>query len=456
MKTVLKGLMAAGITAACLASPAAAQQKSWGFGFHGSYFKSGTLAKSSTDTELQLDNKSSLGGNLEAWFGGGRLGLRADASHTNTPWILEAGSTSTSISNAQATLATYGKVDLWMADADLMLRLFTPTVDRRFAPFVSLGGGIVRWDVNNPNTGAFDLRVPEADVQIYGSAQSEPAVTGSIGTDFFLAPAVALRLEAKDYWNPSSPYIRLSELTNTDGSTRHHNGAHNMLYSAGLTFLFGGHKEEPGFIAVAPEPEPAPVVVVQAPAPPPAPTTEAVNMCYVDQSGRLQTVSAVRNLSNSNIYVNRNGSNVLFTTAYPTSEPYYIKGSSWYMASRPLMLDLGKGTAITTDVDVNTVPNRIEWVNFGSSQPIAASDLTFVGSINGTPLYARSSDIGGFQSDLDAAMRTSSDLSRMLSDQAFADRYVNEIGTFYMPVEPGTDCVFQPVSSTHVVRRTRG
>jgi len=449
MKTVLKGLMAAGITAAFMASPAAAQQKAFGFGVHGAYFQSGYLAQNGA-TNLDLDNRGAVGGGLEWWFGSRRVGLRADGTYTKSPLHLEFDNTSTTGDQAQASLDQFGKVGTWLANANLMIRLLSPTPERRFAPFVSVGGGLVRWDTNNDNVQ--DLRIPEADVQIYRDAQSEGAVFGSIGTDFLLTHSVALRLEAQDYYNPGSPYLMLSTL---DTSRDHHKGGNNLLWTGGLTFLFGGNKEEPGFIAEAPAPEPAPVVV-EAPAPPPAPTTEAVNMCYVDQSGRLQTVSAARNLSNSNVYVTRNGSDVLFSTAYPVSEPYYIKNSSWYVASRPMILDLGHGTTITTDVDVNTVPNRVEFVNFGSSQPIASSDLTFVGSINGTPVDARQSDIGSFQTDLDAAMRTSSDLGRMLADQAFADRYVNEIQTFYMPVEPGTDCVFQPVSSTHVVRRTRG
>jgi len=451
MKTVLKGLMAAGITAAFMASPAAAQQKAFGFGVHGAYFQSGDLAQNGA-TDLDLDNRGAMGGGLEWWFGSRRVGLRADATYTKSPFQLEFDNedTGTTGDEAQAELDQFGKVNTWLANANLMIRLLSPTPERRFAPFVSVGGGLIRWDTKNESVQ--DLRLSEADVQIYRDAQSEAAVFGSIGTDILLSQSVALRLEAQDYYNPDSPYLMLSTL---DSSRDHHKGGNNLLWTAGLTFLFGGNNEEPGFIAEAPAPEPAPVVV-QAPPPPPAPTTEAVNMCYVDQSGRLQTVSAARNLSNSNVYVTRNGSDVLFSTAYPVSEPYYIKNSSWYVASRPMILDLGHGTAITTDVDVTTVPNRVEFVNFGSSQPIASSDLYFVGSINGTPLYARQSDIGSFQTDLDATMRTSSDLNRMFADQAFADRYVNEIQTFYMPVEPGTDCVFQPVSSTHVVRRTRG
>ena len=466
MKTVLKGLIVAGAMAAFVASPAAAQQRSWGLGVHGAYTKFGNLGKGQSTTSgdfsntfLQLDNKRTIGFSLEVWPGAGRWGLRANADKTNSPWIIENHDLDPSVQpSADRTLLDNAvkNVDVWMADANLMLRLLPTKLDRVFSPFLSVGAGFVRWDNQGRATGdeMLDLRVNSVDTQIYGNAQSEFAATGSVGTDFFLTHNVALRLEGKDYWNPRSPYIRLSELAATSGN-RHQVGGHNFVLSAGLNLMFGRPAEEPGFISQAPAPEPAPVVA-ETPAPPPAPTTEAVNMCYIDQNGRLQTVSATRNLSNSNVYVTQNGSDVLFSTAYPTSEPYYIKGSSWYMASRPVILDLGNGTTITTDVDVNTVPNRIEFVNFGAAQPMMSSDLVYVGSLNGTPLYARSSDVGAFSTDLDAAMRTSSDLSRMLSDKTFADRYVNEIQTFYLPVEPGTSCVFQPVSSTHVVRRTRG
>jgi hypothetical protein len=453
MKTVHKGLMAAGMLAAFIAAPAAAQQKAFGFGVHGAWFQSGQLAENGT-TELALDNKAALGGGLEWWFGSSRrVGLRADMTHTDTPFQIEFDNNADPDSDAaQDELDEFGTVDTWFANASLMIRLLGTSPERRFAPFISLGGGMVRWDTEND--AVTDLRLEPVDAQIYHEAQSEGAVFGSIGTDIFFTPSVALRLEAKDYFNLDSPYLMLSTL---GSDPDHHGGTHNILWTAGLQFMFGGGAvEEPGFISVAPEPEPAPPVVVQAP--PPAPTTESVTMCYVDQNGRLQTVSATRNLSSREILVSRNGQNVAFTTAYPTSEPYYIKGASWYVASRPLIIDLSNGSTITTvDSDATMPANRIEFVNFGSTQPIATTDVVYVGSVDGTPFYARRSDVGEFQTDLDARLRVSSNLGDMLEDATFADRYVNEIQTFYVPVEPASmNCVFQPVTSTHVVRRTRG
>ena len=451
MKTVHTGLLAAGLLAAIVAAPVGAQQKAFGLGVHGAWFQSGQLAENN-GTELALDNKAAIGGGLEWWFGSRRVGLRADMTHTDTPFQIEFdNNTDPDLDPAQDELDQFGTVDTWFANAALMLRLLSPSVDRKFAPFISVGGGFVRWDTENDAVA--DLRLDAVDAQIYQEAQSEGAVFGSIGTDIFFTPSVALRLEAKDYWNLDSPYLMLSTL---NGDRDHHGGTHNILWTAGLNFMFGGARvEEPGFVAVAPEPAPAPEPVVVTP---PAPTTETVAMCYVDQNGRLQTVSATRNLSNNNIYVSRNGSDVMFSTAYPISEPYYIRNAQWYVASRPLIIDLSNGnTVMTADVDVNTLPNRIEFVNFGSTTPIASTDLVYVGSVDGTPFYARRTDVGAFQTDLDARMRVSSDLGEMLEDATFADRYVNEIQTFYVPVEPARgDCVFQPVTSTHVVRRTRG
>ncbi len=277
MTTVLKGLTMAALIAAAVTAPASAQQKSWGFGVYGAYFKSGTLAKGATDSRLQLDNKRTLGGSLEWWMGSGRVGLRANVDKTNSPWIIDndENPNSAGIPGAQAQLDATGKnVDVLAGDANLMIRLLAPTVDRRFAPFISLGGGFMKWG-QQTDSQPIDLRVNEVDVQIQGNNQTEPALTASLGTDFFLMNNVALRLEAKDYYNWSSPYVQLSTITASEN--RHHGGTHNMVYSAGLAFLFGGNRvEEPGFIAVAPAPAPTP-----APAPAPAPRVTAEQVADV-------------------------------------------------------------------------------------------------------------------------------------------------------------------------------
>ena len=189
-------------------------------------------------------------------------------------------------------------------------------------------------------------------------------------------------------------------------------------------------------------------------------------MCVVDASGRLQTVEATRYIESGQIYVTRNGEEVAFSTVYPVVEPLYIRSAPWYVASRPLILNLDEddmGGDLDDEIDdaleqqENLPANRVEFVNFGARGPLVLGDVMYVGSIDGTPLYAKISDVGDLRTDLNARLSTTTDLDDILDDEAFADRFVNEIETFYLAVEPGTtDCVFQPVSSTRVVRRTNG
>ena len=93
MKTVLKGLTMAALLAV-VATPAQAQQKSWGFGFVGSWISTGSLAEAEpSDNDLKLDDGWSGGGSLEKWFGSRRVGLRLEGNYFKQPFILTRGET---------------------------------------------------------------------------------------------------------------------------------------------------------------------------------------------------------------------------------------------------------------------------------------------------------------------------------------------------------------------------
>src|SRR5688572_17838224 len=200
MNRVLKGLTLAAVIAGASAAPAAAQQKAWGFGFHGSWLSSGELAEAEpSDTDLKLKDGWTVGGGAEWWLGSRRVGLRLDGAFTQRPWLLEFGEDSDfpqdERDEATQELNQFGEVDTWFADASLMLRLLPATVDRRFAPFISGGIGLIHWD-HEGETAALDL--PEANVRIYGEDQTEMALAVGLGADIFFTESVALRLEAKD------------------------------------------------------------------------------------------------------------------------------------------------------------------------------------------------------------------------------------------------------------------
>jgi hypothetical protein len=199
MKTVLKGLYAAAFLAA-VAVPAEAQMKSFGFGFHGSWLTSGALAEGEiSDTDLKLDDGWTAGGGLEGWFGSNRWGLRLDAAYTSRPWAVSFDINDEfddlDEEEIKAELDAFGDVDTWFADADVMFRILTPQVDRSFAPFLSLGTGLIYWDHEGEN---LDLALPATNALILGEDQTEWALTGGLGADVFFNETVALRLEMKD------------------------------------------------------------------------------------------------------------------------------------------------------------------------------------------------------------------------------------------------------------------
>lgn len=212
-------------------------------------------------------------------------------------------------------------------------------------------------------------------------------------------------------------------------------------------------------------------------------STEPVSMCVVDANGQLQMVNGWRDLATQQVYLSQNGQDVLFATAYPASTPTYVKGAPWYVAARPLVVEFGRhdlGGDVDDELDdaaekldkaERRAANRMEFVNFGATQPLPTGEVLFIGQIDGTPLYATRADIGAFLPELEAHLRVSRDLDQVLNDEAFATRFAQEIQTFYTVVEPGNPaamqrtvtgepasagCVFQPMSSVHVVRRTRG
>lgn len=457
MKTVLKGLTAAALAAGIMAMPGDAQQRTFSIGGHGSYLNTGSLAEAEpSDADLKMGNGMAWGGGLEWWMGASkRMGLRLDGSYTSQPMWIETGLDNGLFDNNNYDeVAELPELDTWFADAALMLRLFGTQPDRRFAPFLSVGTGLMHWDHEGDNA---DIEFEPANAFIYGSSQTEWALTGSVGTDFFFSPSTALRLEVKDYYNTDSPYLVLSD------QERDHEGGHNIAFRAGLQLFFGGGQvPEPGFVQPEPEPAPAP-----APAPEPEPEIETLTMCVLTDDYEVEMVRASRVVGTDRIYVMRNGREVAFNTAYPVSAPIYVRSARWYVADQPLVVDFTAEDPGDIDDELDDMienritadrfeANRLEFVRFGTATRVPTRDLMFVGTIDGTPLWARTTEVGALRTDLENRLRVTSELDEILDDEAFAARFAN-IRTFYTAVEPGeADCIFQPISTTHVVRRTRG
>ena len=451
MNRTLKGLALSAALIGFAALPAQAQT-GWGsLGINAAWMNPAHHARGA-QTDMGFDETVGVGGDLDFWFGQSRrwgLGLTGSYSGWNE-WDTNFG-------------GDFGnKVHYGMYDASLQFRLASVNDNTRVLPWLSIGAGAVTVNPEDNQDEPFPAqycdggiqntaegptcRFTPADVLLNTNSQTSLAAVGGLGLDFFMSPSVAVRIEGKDYWTKNSPYVRLSDGLKQDGG-------HNLVFNGGLAFYFGRQPvTEPGFIREEPViiPPPAPAPPPPAPAPPPPPAEEMISMCVVNPQGfQLQTIQAIRTLSDNQVYVTQNGSRVLFETAHPITAPIYVKNATWYMSDQPLVVTL------ETDTKVPAADrNRIELVTFGSTAQRSASDLVFVGTIDGTPIYATASDVSAFRGRLETQFATTTDLATILRADAQLAKDFGGVTSYYVAVEP--NCVFQPVSVTNFVRRTRG
>lgn len=449
MKILIKCAASAATLAALAAAPLGAQTANGGLGLYGSWMDPGRLAEQG-DTELQVADGFGVGGGLEFWFGSGRVGLGLNASYHQNSFKAEFAD------GSNPEEEEFGDVTNWYGDASLMLRLLEPVQRRRFAPFLSLGAGMVRIDPDGNGT----LNYDPADAQIQFEAQNEFAVVGAIGADLFFSDNVALRAELKDYWMSDSPYDRLSIPSES------HEGGHNLQFNVGLQFFFGGGEEPTVF--PRDEPEPQPIEPEPAAEPEPEPVVEETLICVVDEDGdwELETVSAFRNVDENRVFIRRNGTEVDLVRAYPATGPVYVKSARWYLDDEPLTVDFTVDEDLDVDVKTDTDVvvaldegdvEHVEWVTFGTSRTFAPGELTFIGTVDGTPVYARSMDVERFRTDLVTVHATTTDLDRIILENDHIATHIVELDPVFVAVEPAeNECVFRPLSPTNIVRATRG
>jgi opacity protein-like surface antigen len=454
-------VVAALIASTAIPQGASAQaQTGWGnFQIHTGWMDPATLAEGNgvdvdgiffdTDARLGIDNGFGIGAGLDFWFGGGRIfGLSMEGTYKGwNRWDVRFDNEIDFEEDDDFHLGH--DVGFWTYDASLNLRLAKPTATTRVLPWLAVGVGGVTINPENDDTlfpavgciGGVNgsiCNLDPADVVLDLDTHSQVAFVPGIGVDFFLTPAVTLRLEAKDYWTDDSPYFRFSDATR-------HDGGHNIQINGGLAFYWGGKRViEPGFVREEP--------IIVPPPPPPAPPAEIRStLCVVDPNGyQVRNIETIVVPSENRTYVMRNGQRVLVETAYPATGPIYVRGASWYTNDQALILNLETGT-VTVPADQR---NRLELVAFGTTGTRSANDMVFVGTISGTPIYANRADVSAFRSRLERALSGSTDLGAILRADAELAREMGMVDTYYVAVEP--NCVFQPMSVTHFVRRTRG
>lgn len=401
--------------------------------------------------DLTLEPGWLVGTQLEYWFGNGRFGIRANGAYTERSFDLEGdgflffNEFFDGVNLVDGDDLSFGDVNTWLIDGDLMIRILRPERNRVWAPFVSLGAGVAIYNPAgsapllifpaNAAFGDFDFVGVDIDndgivedfILETGDGNSETKFVTAFGLGTDILPGwslgnigIGIRLEVADHiaWDsPAEPIFGDDDF----------DPVHNVRFTAGVLTTFGRLFAEE-VVAVAPPP-----------APPAPPAEEAITVCVIDPNTYdVGYINAVYMPSTGDTLVVVNGQRTPIMTAYPERSPLYVSTARWYTAGEPLT--------------VHTVGMETEWVTYGGGRVIDPNDLAFLGTVDGTPVYADVDDVRGILDDLESA-RTDNLEDRIESDREIREAF-DELEVVYVPLS--SNCVFQPLRRVEEVRKVRG
>lgn len=446
MKGLQKALFLVPLFAAVVTAPAAAQSWKWDFGvnvgyshFTNSLGKDQTkISTSSGGSRVRFSSGLMYGSQLGVWFNP-KLGLRLNGRYADRN--LDGNDMSTDLASS---------VNLWSASADLLFRLREPAPEFRkweMLPYLALGLG-AKWhngagdaftcqdSKHSYNCTPFVLGIPLKPTAFAMGEENAPLLHLGLGADWRLARNVAIRTELSDQifkpqfhtatrpvapatvWRVGDPNIALY--------------THELGAQVGLHFLFG--VAAPPVVAVVLPPPPPP--------PPPAPPEvrrEALSVCVVDPAApggiRMQQATLIEGrdtvvmVSGSDRPFRESVGNVMVAT-----------NADWYVQGRPLTMTIGTGKA--------------EFATYGTPRMIMGSDLAYLGTVNGYPVYADRDDVKDVINELNdlRAAQAGKDLGEILDKQKDLRNAMENVKVLYVPTN-ATGCVFQAVQRQEEVRK---
>jgi hypothetical protein len=99
---------------------------------------------------------------------------------------------------------------------------------------------------------------------------------------------------------------------------------------------------------------------------------------------------------------------------------------------------------------------KVEFVTTNTPRVVEASELAFLGTINGLPVYADRDDVQDVRAQLDELNRAQrgTDLAKILEEHKDLRQDLADVKIFYVPMQP-TGCVFQAVQRQEQVRKNK-
>ncbi|HEX6941223.1 MAG TPA: hypothetical protein VF158_17640 [Longimicrobiales bacterium] len=469
MRRTVHTALAAGTLLLTIALPARAQGYRWDFGINGGFsWYSNSLDEDDFfidgidgideidgddlgfDIDGGFDSGWLVGAQLTYWvpriFGWtDRLGIRANFAYTERPFEIDVDFDDEFVDDVVDGIDFTDEVEvedinLWSGTGDLLFRFLGPEptafLGMEWLPYLALGLG-AKWV--GP---AQDIEIGDTEGAIVGIGNRLFVVEKTtklmglvgLGTDIRLARRFALRAEVGDrIWD--SPLVAIGvdaidgEFFLLDEDEDVGDVINEIYGQLGLHILFGLEPEE--------------VAVVAPPAPPPPPAEEAVSVCVIDPSlpRGIAVIQATYVPSTGDTLVTVNGQRVELRRALDR-RVVVADETEWFSAGEPL----------TVTVDGETA----EFVTYGGGRVIEPEDLAFLGTVDGTPIYAAADEVQDIREEIEERReaRRDADLEEILEAREDLREEFDDVEILYVPLQP-VGCVFQPVRRVEEVRKVR-
>jgi len=450
MRMFYRGALAAVALAAIVASPAAAQQYRWDFGLKGGYswytnsFDNGRF---NNDAVVRFGHGPLVGAQVTHWSN--RIGVRLNFDYQDR-------TVDSHPLGADGDRAVWNHMNLWTATGDVLFRFAQPTqtwTGAQVLPYLALGLGAkqhhppaspytISTQGETTGTQAAVFTPRNSGGQPIGPVLGIPSswrLTGlvGLGADFRVAPGFAIRLEGFDrIFRPAmdaliaqppgtqpTNWARLPDNQDPRVSVL----THELGLSLGLHLVTG--LIPPPVVAVTPPPPPPPTPA-PPPAPPAAPREDRIMVCVIDPTapGGIRMQEAWFRAEQRDTVVEVGGQRVALRTQI-TDVPTAAR-ADWYVRGEPLALTVAG--------------RRMEFHTWQTPRQIEAAQLTYLGRVNGVPVYADRDEAQRFATQLQTARQARPDheLAQILAtDRVIRDAFA-DLGALWVPMQP-VGCVFQ-------------
>jgi opacity protein-like surface antigen len=186
-----------------------------------------------TRGDLSLESGFVVGMNAETWLHP-QFAIRMNGSFTEQPFELEREEGFGGFDDNALFDGTFGAVNVWEADMNVMYRPLSPLGPLRMIPFLSAGAGVVHY---NPAGEGRSIR----EATVFFDEETKFAAVGGIGLD--IAPntpskkfGAFIRMELADHYVFDSPAERLSLGLESDDED--FDGVHNLRLNLGMMIIF--------------------------------------------------------------------------------------------------------------------------------------------------------------------------------------------------------------------------